>query len=458
MASSSLNANPFGFTTHVSNPPAGAANVLEMDKKGTILAVDDNPANLGLLSDFLHGFGFNVLTARNGQAAVERAQYAQPDLILLDIMMPEMDGFEACQQLKSDAQTAQIPVIFMTALTDVTNKSQGFALGAADYITKPFQQEEVLVRIQCQLKISRLTQQVQSQNEELEKRVTQRTAELQTALKELQSAQVHLVQSEKMASLGVLVAGVAHEINNPINFIHGNLTHINDYAQSLLQAQSLYAQAMPEPAAAIAAELDALDLDFIAEDLPRILQSMQVGTERIRQIVLGLRTFARKDDSRRKTIQLVDGIESTLMLLHSRTKGRGDRPEILIRKDYGELPSIDCYASRLNQVWMNLIANAIDALNESDTTVPMITITTQALSSERVQVQIQDNGRGIPPEHQVRLFDPFFTTKPVGQGTGLGLAISYSIIVEQHQGTLHCESLVGQGTTFTVELPTQLLG
>ncbi|MDB9493826.1 response regulator [Spirulina major CS-329] len=425
------------------------------DSPGTILAVDDNPANLGLLSEFLDSFGFQVLTARNGRAAVERAHYAQPDLILLDVMMPEMDGFEACQRLKTQPQTAHIPIIFMTALNEVTHKTQGFTLGAVDYITKPFQQEEVLMRIKTQLKLARLTQQVQAQNTILEQQVAQRTAELQQTLQDLKSAQVHLVQSEKMASLGLLVAGIAHEINNPVNFIHGNLGHVHEYVDNLLRAFELYQGLNPAMDEAIASELDDLDVAFIGEDLPKIVQSMAVGTERIREIVLGLRNFARKDDSQCRAVNVLDGIDSTLMLLHNRLKGSGPRPDIHITKDYGDLPLVHCYFSRLNQVWMNVLANAIDALRDAQAEIsqPAIALKAQVINQDWVQIQITDNGPGIPEQCREQLFDPFFTTKPVGKGTGLGLSISYSIVVEQHHGRLTCTSQPGQGTTFTIELP-----
>ena len=262
---------------------------------GLVLIVDDNPTNLGVLSDVLARAGWEVSVAKSGQKALDRCQLIQPDLILLDVMMPGIDGFETCIRLKDDAHTQDIPVIFMTALSDVENKVRGLELGAVDYITKPFQQGEVLARAQTHLRLYRLQQQVKQNNIELEERVQQRTRELEEAMETLKSTHLQLVQTEKMSSLGQLVAGIAHEINNPTTFIHGNLTYARNYTKDLLALLDIYQQSYPEPAEGVADFLGAIDIGFIIEDLPKTLASMQIGADRIRQIVASLRNFSRLD-------------------------------------------------------------------------------------------------------------------------------------------------------------------
>ncbi|WP_316788660.1 PAS domain S-box protein [Thermoleptolyngbya oregonensis] len=306
-----------------------------------------------------------------------------------------------------------------------------------------------------------------------EAQLRQRTQELEAALKELQRTQSQLVQSEKMSSLGQLVAGVAHEINNPVNFIYGNLAHANAYTQDLLNLVRLYQQHYPNPVPAVQQEIQHVDLDFLLADLPKLLSSMRVGAERIQKIVASLRTFSRMDEAECKAVDIHEGIDSTLMILQNRLKAKGDRPEIQVNKHYGSLPLVECYAGQLNQVFMNILANAIDALEDSyalgrwnpnmlpnlgdrpidSPSGPMITIQTEQVSPSSISIRIADNGIGMSAAVQQRLFDPFFTTKPVGKGTGMGLSISYQIITERHQGTLRCCSEVGQGTEFTIQIP-----
>lgn len=288
---------------------------------------------------------------------------------------------------------------------------------------------------------------------------------LENMLRELQSTQAQLVQNEKMSSLGQMVAGVAHEINNPVNFIYGNLDYVQQYAQQLLHLVSLYRDRYPPADSQIQAFIEQIDLEFVAEDFPDIVQSMKMGTERIREIVASLRTFSRLDEADCKPVNIHEGLDSTLLILKHRLKSNGSRPEIKIAKHYGELPLVECYAGQLNQVFMNLLSNAIDALEEWDLSRPVeersacpsqISITTSTLDSEHIAITIADNGPGIPPEIQPRLFDPFFTTKPIGKGTGLGLSISYQVIVERHGGMIQCQSEPGMGAVFVIELPKTL--
>lgn len=284
-------------------------------------------------------------------------------------------------------------------------------------------------------------------------------------LRNLQNNYTRYLQNEKMASLGQLVAGVAHEINNPMNFIHGNLRYLETYNQHLLKLVYLYQQHFPDATAEINAEIEKIDLDFLQADVPRLLESMKVGSDRIRQIVLSLRNFSRTDESEFKVVDIHQGIDSTLMILQHRLKARLHYPAIQVIKDYGRLPLIECYPGQLNQVFMNILANAIDALEEVndrradqglDEHLGQVTIRTAFQNSEWVQVAIADNGPGIPKSIQQRIFDPFFTTKAVGKGTGMGMSISHQIISERHGGSLSFHSTPETGTEFVIQLPIHL--
>ena len=290
-----------------------------------------------------------------------------------------------------------------------------------------------------------------------------KTKELKQALHQLQRTQTKLIQSEKMSSLGQLVAGLAHEINNPISFIHGNIYHADEYMKELVELLALYQHHYPEPHPEIEASIEALDLEFLKEDLERLFGSMRVGTERIGEIVKSLRTFSRLDESEVKQVNLHEGIDSTLMILQTRLRATDWRPEIKVSKEYSQLPLVQCYAGQLNQVFMNIIANAIDALEQRDrqrTPEEMkankseIVIGTRLKKENWIAIGISDNGPGISKSALSRLFDPFFTTKPVGKGTGLGLSISHQIVTENHNGKLFCKSRPGK-TTFTIEIPVR---
>ncbi|MBD2518755.1 HAMP domain-containing protein [Nostoc sp. FACHB-973] len=306
---------------------------------------------------------------------------------------------------------------------------------------------------------------LEKSKEELEDRVEERTTELKNILEELQRTQSQVIQSEKMSSLGQLVAGVAHEINNPVNFIHGNLAHVQEYTQDLLAFIELYQQHNPNPAPEIQIAAEDMDLEFLQQDLPKLLSSMKVGTDRIRQIVLSLRNFSRIDEAEFKSVDIHEGIDSTLMILQHRLKAKPEQPEIQVIKDYGNLPLVECYAGQLNQVFMNILVNAIDALEESYAKLSYqeiqenpsrIIIRTSVVNSTWVKVAIADNGVGISQEFQQRIFDPFFTTKPIGKGTGMGMSISYQIVTEKHGGKLECFSTRGKGTEFIIQIPLRL--
>jgi two-component system, NtrC family, sensor kinase len=290
---------------------------------------------------------------------------------------------------------------------------------------------------------------------------------LEATLQELKRTQTHMLQSEKMSSLGQLVAGIAHEINNPVNFIHGNLLPAHNYTKQLLYLISLYQAAYPEPLSAIVDKTDAIDLDFVSEDLPKLLTSMEIGTARIRDIVLSLRNFARLDEAQFKWVDIHEGLESAIMLLQNRLRATAQRPEIKVTRQYAKLPDIECFAGQINQVFMNILINAIDAidvqyqsgLEDSQLThpeqLPSIWIVTELLSNEEIAIHLGNNGCDIPEEIHQKIFDPFFTTKPIGAATGMGLSISYQIVTEEHNGQLLCHSQPSEGTTFSIHIPIQ---
>lgn len=309
-------------------------------------------------------------------------------------------------------------------------------------------------------RIAGQSQELTEKNQQLQ----QAQVELLQSFRQLEKAQSQLVQAEKMSSLGQLVAGVAHEINNPVNFIHGNLIYVQEYTQSLMQLVQCYQAVCPNPPPEVHRVEEEIELDFLQEDLPKMLDSMKVGTDRIRQIVLSLRNFSRMDEAEIKPVNIHEGIDSTLMILQHRLKARSDRPAIEVVKNYAALPLVECYAGQLNQVFMNVLTNAIDALEEQDTNsrpeekstdLKRITIHTRVVDAEWIEIAIADNGSGIPLAVQKRIFEPFFTTKPVGKGTGMGMSISYQIITEKHQGKMDCVSAPERGTTFIIQIPKQ---
>ncbi|MBE9187206.1 PAS domain S-box protein [Microcoleus sp. LEGE 07076] len=357
-------------------------------------------------------------------------------------------GFHSLLNIPVQTSTGKIGVISCNACSGVRYWSD--------------EEVELLVAVGNQLAIGINQSELYTQSVDSARIAQEQTAQLEATLCELQQAQTQLVQAEKMSSLGQMVAGIAHEINNPVSFIFGNLTYTEEYTRNLMKLLQMYRDEYPEPSAAIQQETEALEVDFLLDDLPKMLSSMQVGATRIRDIVRSLRNFSRLDESDMKNVNIHEGIDSTLMILEHRLKAQlvsvagteYRHPAIQLVKEYGQLPLVECYAGLLNQVFMNVIANAIDALQERVENQGIIRIRTE-VEGTFARIVIADNGPGISDRVKQRIFDPFYTTKPIGSGTGMGLAISHSIIVEKHQGKINCCSAVGKGTEFAIEIPIQ---
>ncbi len=440
-----------------------------------ILIVDDTPMNLRLLMQMLAEREYKLKAAPSGKLALVHAMMTPPDLILLDIMMPGMNGYEVCEHLKAEARTRDIPVIFISAMQEVADKIRAFEVGGIDYISKPFQAQEVLARIDLHLELSRSQLRLRQERDRQARELVEQNktlqqlsheqetlnARLQAQVSEQQALQAQLTQSDKLAMLGQMLAGIAHEINNPVGFIAGNLPPAKEYVQDLLDLVALYQQEWPEPSALVQDKIAEIDLEYVKDDLPKLLESMGAGTERIRELTKSLRTFARADTERKVACDLHEGLDGALLILQHRLKAKRDRSEVNIVKDYGDLPRVPCYPGQLNQVFLNLLANALDALDEqtqthlaADKAAPKRQITLRTTQvGECASVAIADSGPGIPDEIQAKIFDNLFTTKAVGQGTGLGLAIAREIVEDKHQGKLTCHSTPGAGAEFELLLP-----
>ncbi|HVK93805.1 MAG TPA: response regulator [Noviherbaspirillum sp.] len=403
----------------------------------TILIVDDTPANIGVLGDYLEEQGFRVVVAQDGEEGIQRARFSAPDLILLDVMMPGIDGLETCRRLKADESLRDIPVIFMTALAETADKIAGFAAGGVDYISKPFQIEEVLARIRTHLALRAMQLQLTEQNREL-----------QENNRKLEELQHQLLQSEKMASIGQLAAGVAHEINNPIAFVSSNLGTLRGYIDDLLELIAHYERlegALPAKTSLldeVRQARDRLEFDYLREDVQNLLHESDDGVQRVRRIVQDLKDFSHAGEAERQIFDLHPGIDSTLNIARNEIRHKAE-----VKKEYGDLPPVEGVPAQLNQVFLNLLMNAAQAIDQAGT----ITIRT-GHEKGWAWVEIADTGCGIPPEHMARIFEPFFTTKPIGKGTGLGLSLSYGIVV-QHGGRIDVESKPGEGTSFKIWLP-----
>jgi signal transduction histidine kinase len=381
---------------------------------------------------------------------------------LLQVLNPtEMYGVIELLQQMVDGQTKELMLTNQHLQAEIEERHKAeLALRFAHDTLKQQVEERTaelsLINQQLQADI-RKRERVEADLRESEALLKKQTQELQATLTKLQNTQSQLIQTEKMSSLGQMIAGIAHEINNPINFIYGNLSIAQNYLKDLLELLKTYQKCYPEPATEVQAVAEDIDADFLLEDLMKVMNSMEMGTERIKQIILSMRNFSRMDDTSMKLANIHEGIDSTLLILQNRLKAHDMIPNIQVNKEYGKLPYVECFAGQLNQVFMNIIVNAIDALEEyclrHTHFLPKIIITTEVEADNWAVITIGDNGGGIEPAVIDSLFNPFFTTKPLGKGTGLGLSISYQIIVERHHGSLQCVSEIGKGTQFIIKIP-----
>ncbi|MFN6558988.1 MAG: ATP-binding protein [Nostoc sp. ChiSLP01] len=413
---------------------------------------------------------FNAYSASHAKQLIE--ENSDIAIILLDVIM-ETDnaGLEFVQYVREVLGNQLVRIILRTGQPGhVPEKEIIFNYDINDYKTKTELTSQKLYTTmltalrsyslsqRLQLEIERC-QQIEMALRESECREREKAIALENSLKALQHTQLQLVQSEKMSSLGQLVAGIAHEINNPVNFIYGNLLPTQEYIYQLIELVKIYEFHYPNPAPQITDRIEEIDLPFVISDLAKLLSSMKLGADRIRQIVLSLRNFSRLDDTQKKPVNIHEGIDSTLMILQHRLKANSERAAIEVIKKYGALPLVTCYAGQLNQVFMNLLANAIDALEDVDcaqdclTSQPQIIINTETVGGDRVTISIADNGVGMTENVRSRIFNSFFTTKPMGKGTGMGLSISQQIVAEKHGGQLECISSHCQGTKFIIEIP-----
>ncbi len=415
-----------------------------------ILAVDDKPDNLRLLSKMLTGEAYKVRKVTSGRLAIEAARLNPPDLILLDIMMPDLDGYQVCEALKQQPETRDIPVIFLSALDDQANKVKAFVAGGVDYVTKPFQQQEVLARVRTHLQIRQLNQSLQAQNLQLQTEVTQRQqteAELQITLQELRDTQAQIIVKEKLASLGALMAGIAHELRNPLNFV-------NNYAEGSVELLG----ELLEELNSLLSKHDSAELQERLIELRDNALAIHQHGQRAERIINSMMQHARSLLSERQRVDLNQLVEESFKLAyHSR---RSNLPDFRVTLNASYDPSIgevELFAD-LSRALINLIDNACYALykkQQQDAAFqPMLQITTRRLPSQ-IEIRIRDNGTGIDAAAQSRIFDPFFTTK-ANEGTGLGLSIAHDIVVGQHRGNLSVISELDNYTEFTLLLPLNL--
>lgn len=406
-----------------------------------LLIVDDEITTQLVLQDLLESEGHTVWVADNGQQGWELAQKHLPNLIVCDWMMPGLDGLELCRRVKAHKPLETTFFILLTARENLNDRVYGLDAGADDFITKPLEAEELLARVRAGLRLYQLNQQ------------------LQQSLQDLQATQAQLVHSEKMSSLGRLVGGMAHEINNPVSFIYGNLSHVKSYTQTLSGWVRSLRDDVSFSREQLLEQLEELDFEFMIEDLDKILNSMKDGSERIRDIVVSLQEFASQDRVGLQAVDVHHSLDLALSMLQPSYLRDDLECSVNIERNYGEIPQVLGYISPLNQAFFNLLENAIEAtlekaaVSEDPNWHPQVTVNTRLLDNRWLEIEICDTGVGIASDLQGKMFDPFFTTKPVGRGKGLGLSVSYQIIVKQHGGKLTYRSAPQEGSHFYVRLP-----
>ncbi len=410
---------------------------------GKILAIADT-MTFEIIQELLSGKGHQVRFAPNTREGMDLARQISPDLVICDGTSPEIEWLDVCRLLNADRELASVYVIMLT--TPAQFDAEKLDVVVDDFVFKPIVKQELLGRVRAGLRSRELREQLERSQQELEQ------------------SRHQILQNEKMSNLGELISGIAHQINNPITFIYSNLTHVQTYANDLSQLLRMYQKELVNSSQDILQKQQDMDVEFVLEDLLKIVSSMRTGSDRIRQIILSVQEFSRSDQSGWQLFDVSDGLENTLLLLQHRLPAREGRRDIKVVKEYGNLPQIECYAGQLNQAFLNIINYAIDVLEESSQELnesesvnfkPVIWIRTKVMSGQRISIEISDNGMAMSEEVKTQIFDPFFVAKPAREASALGLAISYGIIVEQHKGGLKCFSQDGKGTQFRIELPQQ---
>jgi len=416
-----------------------------------ILIAEDDYVSRLLVKKAVKKIGYEVLEAENGKIAWELFSKHEPDMVISDWMMPEMDGIELCTKIRASNKKTYSYVILLTAKDKTTDLVEVFEAGADDYIIKPFKPDELRSRINSGKRITAL----ESQHHAMQEELIQKNRTLDKTLKELKSTQAQILQSEKMASIGQLAAGVAHEINNPIGFISSNLEALNDYMDDLntllghyqnlqekLAGDTSLSDGVKSQVQAVKEYEEQIEIDYLKEDIPELLGDCKDGTDRVGRIVGDLKSFAHPGNDKKTLIDINKGLESTLNVVYNELKYKAT-----VTKEFGNTLRVEGFPQKLNQVFMNILVNAGHAIKEKGE----IKILTETQGDKAV-ITISDNGCGIDQAHLSKIFDPFFTTKEIGKGTGLGMNIAYNII-QEHNGTIEIESEVGKGTRFIIKLP-----
>jgi len=423
-----------------------------------VMVVDDNPRNLQVLGSLLKENNYRVAVARDGKQVLEYLKTRQPDLILLDVMMPGINGFEVCKTIKKNPKTKEIPVLFITALAATDNKLEGFKAGGEDYITKPFLKEEVLARVNVFIDQQKNKKALVRSNAKLKDWTRTLEEEVRARTLKLQQMQSHIIMQEKMASIGQLAAGIAHELNNPINFIYTNFVTLQNnfigfkkviHSYQHLAEKSKEIQTHAELIETIREQENEMHMDFVLKDLDTLFEETREGFKRSSYIINSMRDFSRADHTQDFAIFDVNkGIQDTLAIARNEYKYHCE-----IDIEFGQLEPIECIPQQLNQVFLNIIVNAAQAIKSQDPNDKGLIRIQTIMKEDKIYCTISDNGCGIPDKIKKRIFEPFFTTKEVGQGTGLGLSIAYDIIVNKHNGTLTAEKNTPKGTRFIICLP-----